>query len=105
MDDEESYHFLDKLVQCVFPRIREWVSFLGSHYSSSTSFPLHFSLSSDNTSITPLQEGLEPVVETSKSGEHTELSFILPSQSLGTFPDIEPHFDSFPRLFDTLVRY
>lgn len=55
--------------------------------------------------LLPVQEGLEPVVETSKSGDHTQLSFILPSQSLGTFPDIEPHFDSFPRLFDTLVRF
>jgi ribosomal protein L5 len=31
------------------------------------------------------------------------ISFKLPASAVGTFPDIEPHFDSFPRLFDVEV--
>jgi hypothetical protein len=31
------------------------------------------------------------------------IKFTLPASSVGTFPDIEPHFDSFPRLYDVVV--
>jgi ribosomal protein L5 len=64
LEGPDMYHFLDKLVQTVMPRIREF-------------------------------EGIYPgdgVVE-----------FKLDASTVGTFPDIEPHFDSFPRLFDTTV--
>jgi large subunit ribosomal protein L5 len=63
---EEMYTFLDKLIQCVLPRIREF-------------------------------KGLNPV---SNKGV---VEMTLPSNAIGTFPDIEPHFDMFPRLFDTKV--
>ncbi|KAJ3344610.1 hypothetical protein HDU91_000165, partial [Kappamyces sp. JEL0680] len=63
----ESYHFLDKMIQCVLPRIREW-------------------------------EGVNP-----QGDGNGSISFTLPASSIGTFPDIEPHFDSFPRLYDTKV--
>ncbi|KAJ3055840.1 hypothetical protein HK097_009043 [Rhizophlyctis rosea] len=61
------YEFLDKLTQCVLPRIREW-------------------------------EGINPVGDSAG-----KISFTLPDTAVGYFPDIEPHFDSFPRLFDTEV--
>ncbi|KAJ3043407.1 hypothetical protein HDV00_005105 [Rhizophlyctis rosea] len=61
------FEFLDKLAQCVLPRIREW-------------------------------EGVNPVGDGRGS-----ISFTLPDTAMGYFPDIEPHFDSFPRLFDTEV--
>ncbi|KAI8893231.1 ribosomal protein L5 domain-containing protein [Globomyces pollinis-pini] len=64
---QDMYHFLDKMVQCVLPRIREW-------------------------------EGLNPVGNGSG-----QMKLVLPSSAVGTFPDIEPHFDSFPRLFDIEV--
>lgn len=67
MGSEEALHFLDKLVHCVFPRIREW-------------------------------EGLVPVCNDGM------VEFTLAASTIGTFPDIEGHFDSFPRLFDTRVR-
>ena len=63
----EMYYFLDKLVQCVLPRIREW-------------------------------QGVNPVGDGKGS-----ISLNLPAQVVGTFPDIEPHFDMFPRLFDVKV--
>jgi len=33
------------------------------------------------------------------------LSFILPAQALSYFPDIEPHFDMYPRLVDTEITF
>jgi large subunit ribosomal protein L5 len=66
IEGEEMYTFLDKLVQCVLPRIREF-------------------------------KGLNPINNDGK------VEFILPASAVGTFPDIEPHFDMFPRLFDTEV--
>ena len=64
LEGPEMYHFLDKLVQTVMPRIREF-------------------------------EGVYP-------GDGV-VQFKLDASTVGTFPDIEPHFDSFPRLFDTTV--
>jgi ribosomal protein L5 len=67
LQGSEMYYFLDKLVQTVLPRIREW-------------------------------EGVNPIGDGKGSLELT-----LPASVVGTFPDIEPHFDMFPRLFDTKV--
>lgn len=64
----DAYHFLDKTVQCVLPRLREY-------------------------------EGVNPIGDGKGS-----ISFILPSASIGIYPDIEAHFDSFPRLYDTSVQ-
>jgi large subunit ribosomal protein L5 len=64
---QEMYNFLDKMIQCVLPRIREW-------------------------------PGVNPIGDDKGS-----ISFMLPASAVGTFPDIEPHFDSFPRLFDIEV--
>ncbi|KAJ3319738.1 hypothetical protein HDV06_005938 [Boothiomyces sp. JEL0866] len=66
---EQMYSFLDKLVQCVLPRIREY-------------------------------EGVNPIGDGKGS-----LTIKLPASAVGTFPDIEPHFDSFPRLFETDVTF
>jgi ribosomal protein L5 len=60
------WEFLDKMVQTVLPRIREW-------------------------------EGINPVV---RAGAVT---FSLPETAMGYFPEIEPHFDMYPRLFATDV--
>jgi ribosomal protein L5 len=64
---EEMYNFLDKMIQCVLPRIREW------------------------SGVNPIGNG------------KGSISFTLPASAVGTFPDIEPHFDSFPRLFEIEV--
>ncbi len=61
------FDFLDKLIQAVLPRIREW-------------------------------EGVEPIVR--KQGN---LRFTLPETAIGYFPEIEPHFDMYPALFETEV--
>ncbi|KAJ3011472.1 hypothetical protein HKX48_006829 [Thoreauomyces humboldtii] len=61
------YEFLDKLTQCVLPRLREW-------------------------------EGLNPVGDT-KGG----ITLTLPETAIGYFPDVEPHFEMYPRLFETDV--
>ncbi|KAJ3268712.1 hypothetical protein HDV01_002343 [Terramyces sp. JEL0728] len=66
---EQMYSFLDKLVQCVLPRIREY-------------------------------EGVNPI-----GNDKGSLTITLPASAIGTFPDIEPHFDSFPRLFETDVTF
>ena len=65
----DMYYFLDKLVQCVLPRIREW-------------------------------QGINPVGDNQGS-----ISLMLPASVVGTFPDIEPHFDMFPRLFDVKIDF
>jgi len=67
LKDQDAFHFLDKTIQCVLPRIREW-------------------------------EGVNP-----EGDNQGAISFKLPASSIGTFPDIEAHFDSFPRLFDVTV--
>ncbi|KAJ3156437.1 hypothetical protein HDU89_004219 [Geranomyces variabilis] len=61
------YEFLDKLTQCVLPRLREW-------------------------------PGVNPVGDGRGS-----LTLSLPDTAIGYFPDVEPHFDMFPRLFETDV--
>ena len=63
----DMYLFLDKMTQCVLPRISDW-------------------------------PGINP-----EGNNKGVISFDLPSASVGCFPDIEPHFDMFPRLFDTTV--
>lgn len=45
-------------------------------------------------------KGINPVGDSRGS-----LSITLPASVIGTFPDIEPHFDSFPRLFDTEIIF
>lgn len=65
-----AYEFLDKLIQIVLPRLREW-------------------------------NGVEvqvpkPFVATVRQGTVT---IKLPEVALGAFPDIEPVFDMFPRMF------
>jgi ribosomal protein L5 len=64
---QDMFNFLDKMIQCVLPRIREWPG------------------------VNPVGDG------------QGAISFKLPASAIGTFPDIEPHFDSFPRLFDVEV--
>lgn len=59
-----AYHFLDKLITCVLPRMNDW-------------------------------EGINPV-----GNGKACINFTLPAKAVGLFPDIEPHFDSFPRLND-----
>lgn len=61
------HEFMDKMVHCVLPRIREF-------------------------------KGFNP-----KGNGKGSISLTLPSSSVGYFPDIEPHFDMFPRLFDVDV--
>ena len=61
------FTFLDKMTQCVLPRLREW-------------------------------NGINP-----SGNDQGAIAFTLPSSSIGYFPDIEPHFDSYPRLFDVDV--
>ncbi|TPX71756.1 hypothetical protein SpCBS45565_g00813 [Spizellomyces sp. 'palustris'] len=61
------YEFLDKMTQCVLPRLREW-------------------------------DGVNPVGD-----DNGSITLSLPSTAIGYFPDIEPHFDMYPRLFDTEV--
>jgi hypothetical protein len=61
------FDFLDKMTQCVLPRLREW-------------------------------NGFEAIGD-----NQGQLALKLPKQAVGYFPDIEPHFDSFPRLFDVDV--
>ncbi|KAJ3163110.1 hypothetical protein HDU86_002279 [Geranomyces michiganensis] len=61
------YEFLDKLTQCVLPRLREW-------------------------------PGVNPVGDGRGS-----LTLSLPDTAIGYFPDVEPHFDMFPKLFATDV--
>ncbi|KAI8925814.1 ribosomal protein L5 domain-containing protein [Entophlyctis helioformis] len=61
------FEFVDKLTQCVMPRIREF-------------------------------KGLNPTGDGAGA-----ISFKLPDTAIGYFPDIEPHFDMFPRLFETDV--
>ncbi|KAJ3186273.1 hypothetical protein HDU85_007713 [Gaertneriomyces sp. JEL0708] len=63
----QMYLFLDKLTQCVLPRLREY-------------------------------SGINPVGDDDGS-----ITIPLPSTAIGYFPDIEPHFDMYPRLFDTDV--
>jgi ribosomal L5P family C-terminus len=43
--------------------------------------------------------GINPV------GNNGSLTFTLPPQAVGYFPDIEPHFDMFPRLVETSVTF
>jgi ribosomal protein L5 len=66
---QDMFLFLDKMTQCVLPRIPEY-------------------------------KGIETVWD-----DPSSISFKLPSQSLGYFPDIEPHFDMFPRLVDMTVEF
>ena len=65
----DMFYFLDKLVQCVMPRIREW-------------------------------KGLNP-----RGDNKGSLQMLLPASVVGTFPDIEPHFDMFPKLFDVKINF
>ncbi|KAJ3211740.1 hypothetical protein HDU67_004322 [Dinochytrium kinnereticum] len=85
-----AYEFLDKLIQVVLPRLREW-------------------------------EGVDPfVVDTEtggsgagsgRKGERTPavtvqpgtITLRLPESVMGSFPDIEPHYEMYPRLFATTV--
>eukprot|EP00842_Homolaphlyctis_polyrhiza_P005038 jgi/Hompol1/5535/HPOL_002006-RA len=59
------FEFVDKLTQCVLPRIREF-------------------------------KGINPIGD-----DNGAIQFTLPDTAIGYFPDIEPHFDMFPRLFNT----
>ncbi|KAJ3116906.1 hypothetical protein HDU96_008425 [Phlyctochytrium bullatum] len=86
-----AYEFLDKLIQVVFPRMREW-------------------------------QGVDPfVIDTEAGGSGTKrrtstrltnpslwvqpgsVTVRLPESVMGSFPDIEPHYEMFPRLFATTV--
>jgi hypothetical protein len=58
------YDFVDKMTQCVLPRLREWQGFNGV------------------------------------GNDKGSLAFQLPKTAVGYFPDIEPHFDSYPKFFD-----
>lgn len=69
LQGSDMYLFLDKMTQCVLPRIADW------------------------TGISPHGDG------------KGALSFTLPPQAVGYFPDIEPHFDMFPRLAETTVTF
>jgi ribosomal protein L5 len=64
----DMYLFLDKMTQCVLPRLPDW-------------------------------HGINPAAPDGK------IEFELSSSALGYFPDIEPHFEMFPRLFDTNVIF
>ncbi|KAI8908052.1 ribosomal protein L5 domain-containing protein [Gorgonomyces haynaldii] len=66
---KEMHLFMDKMVQCVLPRI------------------------SDFSLINPIGD------------DKGSLSFMLPAAAVGYFPDIEPHFDMFPRMFETKVTF
>ncbi|KAH6561330.1 hypothetical protein BASA62_009886 [Batrachochytrium salamandrivorans] len=63
----QMFGFLDKLTQCVLPRMREF-------------------------------EGINPVGDNSGM-----MKLTLPDTALGYFPDIEPHFDMYPQMFETDV--
>ncbi|KAI9099452.1 ribosomal protein L5 domain-containing protein [Phlyctochytrium arcticum] len=65
------YTFLDKTIQTVLPRLREWQG------------------------VNPVSSNL---LDDSNPGT---LAFNLPAAAIGLYPDIEPHFDMYPRLFDT----
>ncbi|KAI9207849.1 ribosomal protein L5 domain-containing protein [Polychytrium aggregatum] len=66
---DKMYEFVDKLNQCVLPRLREW-------------------------------EGINPV-----GNNLGALKLELPESAMGYFPDIEPHFDMFPRMFKTEITF
>ncbi|KAJ1566368.1 hypothetical protein HK405_010102, partial [Cladochytrium tenue] len=66
-----AYEFLDKLAQVVLPRLREWNG-------------VRLEL--------PRQRPLRPHI---LGGT---LRFTIPAAGVGAFPDIEPHFDMYPRL-------
>ncbi|KAI9357937.1 ribosomal protein L5 domain-containing protein [Zopfochytrium polystomum] len=69
-----AYEFLDKLIHVVLPRLREW---------SGVKVELK-----------------RPFRATVQSGV---IRFKIPEAAVGAFPDIEPHFDMYPRLFDLEV--
>ncbi|XJO78745.1 hypothetical protein BDV3_003139 [Batrachochytrium dendrobatidis] len=61
------YGFIDKLTQCVLPRMREF-------------------------------KGISPI-----GNDQGMMKLVLPETAVGYFPDIEPHFDQYPRMFETDV--
>ncbi|KXS19852.1 ribosomal protein L5 [Gonapodya prolifera JEL478] len=68
---ELMYSFLERCVECVLPRLREWEGW-------------------------PAQgDGFSP----------GSVTVTLPSQAVGLFPDIEPYFDQFPRLYDIQIQF
>ena len=73
--NEDMYNFIDKTVQCVLPRIPDW-------------------------------KGVPP------NFKNGNVTMKLPASSIGInylttgyFPDIEPHFDMFPKMFDLDVTF
>ncbi|KAJ3379781.1 hypothetical protein HDU84_006417 [Entophlyctis sp. JEL0112] len=48
--------------------------------------------------------GISPLNPRHKSTRTGILSFKIPAGSVGGFPDVEPHFDLYPRLFDVTVE-
>ncbi|KAJ3342296.1 hypothetical protein HDU93_002769 [Gonapodya sp. JEL0774] len=71
LEGDLMYSFLERCVECVLPRMREWEGWpaQGDGFSSGS------------TTVT------------------------LPSQAVGLFPDIEPYFDQFPRLYDVQIQF
>lgn len=69
LQGKDMFLFVDKMTQCVLPRISDW-------------------------------KGVHP-----RGGDNGSLTLELSAAAIGYFPDIEPHFDMFPRLFDTTVVF
>lgn len=93
------YEFTDKLVTCVLPRLREWPgmkclldSTLASQEESSRG-----TVSNSNSHVSAKRAHA--------SGLGNSITLTLPAAAVGYFPDIEPHFDMYPRLFDTEITF
>ncbi|KAI8833750.1 ribosomal protein L5 domain-containing protein, partial [Chytridium lagenaria] len=69
-----AFEFLDKLIQVVLPRLREW-------------------------------EGVDPFKKDAPRVllQPGTITIKLPESVMGSFPDIEPHYEMFPRLFAATV--
>ncbi|KAJ3143901.1 hypothetical protein HK101_002972 [Irineochytrium annulatum] len=88
-----AYEFLDKLIQTVLPRLREWDGV----------DPYVIDTHAGAGSVT----GGRIVGRRNRSQPdrfaRASITLKIPDTAVGLFPDLEPHYESYPRLFDTTV--
>ncbi|KAJ3106974.1 hypothetical protein HDU97_005255 [Phlyctochytrium planicorne] len=89
LSGSRAFEFLDKLIQIVLPRLREWDGvdpFLVDFESGIAGGPKK---PSKNPRDLPIHPGT--------------ITLKLPESVMGSFPDIEPHYEMYPRLFPATV--
>ncbi|KAI8811859.1 ribosomal protein L5 domain-containing protein [Cladochytrium replicatum] len=83
------YEFVDKLVQCVLPLLQQWTGIEPDPKKEEET---------DEAGRKPGPRANSIIRRT--DADPGTVTFVLPKRFVGMFPDIEPYFDQFPKMYD-----